>query len=149
MAHNFCKHVLFFFLFILNFKSFFLCSHPHLLFSLFSTFLCLLSPFFHPTQCVSWFCCSTIMLAIPFLKLLGLKKYINPRVTIPSCRRQWPNWVLCHVSWVTSHAHCPAPHQSSSSWDISKTMAPCTTSMAVSLQDYRGYLRTQMTGKDG
>lgn len=71
----------------------------------------------------------------------------QPRVTIPSCRRRWPNWGPCHVYLAISPAHCPAPPPSSSSSGASRTTAPFMTSVGVCPQDCREYLKTQQTGR--
>lgn len=77
MAHNFCKHVLFIYIFLnLNLSS---VSPSHLLFSLFPPSSVCSLHFSTHYNLSPWFCSTTTnalwcLLAISFLKLLGLKK---------------------------------------------------------------------------
>lgn len=71
----------------------------------------------------------------------------QPRVTIPSCRRRWPNWGPCRVSLAISPARCPAPPPFSSSSDGSRTTALHMTLVEVCPRDCREYSKTQQTGR--
>ena len=144
------------------------------LYSFYDTFfpLCLLhlvSP--PPSISTPWFCCSITMhyepatpickhlpfpptytppsmgIAVPKTICGGYRNAYYPiRVKIPSYRRPWQNWDLSLVFLLILPNLWLIPHQYSSNWDASLSIAPVQMSVEASPPGCRKYLKTLLTG---